>query len=149
MDIKVKTEAEEICETLLKIFAGAPQQYDQNYEAIGRLDNEQQDILHEIELSEMQDQEKGYSLYVILREIRRNRRQLRIKNELLQPLVELLRSNENFRHKIYKTNEEIKKISRLQSERSYKARVREDLSICEKNKEEEEEEEAEEMRGGQ
>jgi hypothetical protein len=64
-------------------------------------------------------------------------------------LVELLRSNENFRHKIYKTNEEIKKISRLQSERSYKARVREDLSICEKNKEEEEEEEAEEMRGGQ
>jgi hypothetical protein len=130
------TEAEELCETILRIFSNTSQKFDSNYEMIGRLDKETQDLLHEIELAEVKDTDKGYNLYVTLREIRRNRRQLRDENELLQPLVDLLKENEKFRQKLFKICSRIKEIERQQGERMYKARVRDDLTICGNDEEE-------------
>lgn len=124
------SEAEELCAQILRIFDNTTRKYDENYEAIGKLDLEQQDILHEIELAELQDQDRGYSLYVELREIRRNRRKLRDENELLKPLVDLFRENEKFRQRVYKTCALIREIERQQDERKYIPRVRDDLTIC-------------------
>lgn len=124
------SEAETICETILRFFTNTSQKFNENYEAIGRLEKEQSDILHEIELAEVQDNDRGYNLYVTLREIRRARRQLRSENELLQPLVELFKASEAFRQKLYKVCARIKDLERIQGERTYKARVRDDLTIC-------------------
>lgn len=124
------SEAEELCAQILRIFDNTTRKYDENYEAIGKLEKEQQDILHEIELAELQDQERGYSLYVELREIRRNRRKLRDENGLLKPLAELFRENERFRQRVYKTCATIRELERLQEERKYMPRVRDDLTIC-------------------
>ena len=106
------SEAEELCAQILRIFDNTTRKYDENYEAIGKLDLEQQDILHEIELAELQDQDRGYSLYVELREIGRNRRKLRDENELLKSLVDLFMEHERFRLRVYKTCALIREIMR-------------------------------------
>jgi len=122
--------AEEACVRILQILGEIPEIYDSNYEIVGRCDKEIQDILHEIELSEDKDMAGGYKLYRMLRESRRLRRQKKDENELLQPLVDLVRSSETFRQKLCKVHVQIKENMRQQDEREYKPRVRDDLSIC-------------------
>jgi hypothetical protein len=127
--------AEKYSKIVLKIFARAVQRYQENYENIGKCNNEQQDILHEIELANNPDEEKAYNLYLALRDSRKLRRQLMNENELLQPLVDLLHENEKFKQKLCRVHARISQIERLQDDRRYKARIRDDLSICQGDEE--------------
>jgi hypothetical protein len=128
--------AEKYSQIMLKIFARANQRYQENYENIGKCNNEQQDILHEIELANNPDEQHARNLFLALRDSRKFRRQLMNENELLQPLVDLLRENEKFRQKLCRVHAKISHIERLQDDRRYKARIRDDLSICQGDDEE-------------
>lgn len=128
------SKAEDACVSLIKIFDDVLNTYEENYETVNRCDKEAQDLLHEIELSEKQTKAGGYKLYEMLREVRRERRRAKDENELLQPLVEALKQQETFRLRLYKVHDRIKELTRLQGERVYKARIRDDLTICETDK---------------
>jgi hypothetical protein len=128
------SKAEDACVELIKIFSDVCDTFEQNYETVNRCDKEAQDLLHEIELSEKQTKAGGFKLYKELREVRRERRRARDENELLQPLVDVLKQQETFRLRLYKVHDRIKELARQQGERTYKARVRDDLTICESEK---------------
>jgi hypothetical protein len=52
----------------------AAARYDGNYAVVGEMDLSQQDILHTIEMSDNLDARKGFQMYRLAREVRRNRR---------------------------------------------------------------------------
>lgn len=119
-------KAEEACTELLRIFGNIPEIFDQNWEKIDLCNKETEDILHEIELSENQTTTNGYKLYKALREVRRERRRCKNENEALQPIVDILKQQENLRLRLYKVHSIVKEITRQQEERQYTPRVLKD-----------------------
>lgn len=57
-------------------------------------DQDTQDILHEIELSEGKSASEGYKLYRKLKLVREDRRRAKAENEILEPFVQWLQQNQ-------------------------------------------------------
>lgn len=123
-------KGEEACTALLQVFGNLPEIFEGNRKIINRCDKETQDILHEIELSDNKTTVDGYKLYKALREVRRLRRKCKDENELIEPIVGVLKQYENLRLKLYRVHSQVKEVARKHEERKYAARVREDLTIC-------------------
>ena len=63
-------------------------QYEYDKERLVELDNQVQDILHYIELTENKNANAGYKLYKQLTEVRRERRRCKNEIDLLQPVYD-------------------------------------------------------------
>jgi hypothetical protein len=57
-------------------------------------ENDQEDLLHEIELGAGKNAFDGYRIYDKIREIRTVRRKCKDENEVLQPIIDYLRSHQ-------------------------------------------------------
>lgn len=103
-----------------------PDQYNNNIKEIERLDQETQDILHLLEFAPINARD-GYKLSKMLQDTRRERRELKDQNRLLEPLVPMMKKYRNELNNMDKILGEIRKRSRMQDVRGYRCRVRTDL----------------------
>lgn len=111
-----------------------PDRYHQNNKDIERLQQEQQDLLHVLELVPL-NAYQGWKVAEQLKVIRIQRRELKDQNQLLEPLVSLLKKYRSDLAHMDKALGEVRKRERLQDVRGYRCRVREDLQeSLDKNK---------------
>lgn len=103
-----------------------PARYKQNEELIRKLEQETQDLLHFIELKNLNAME-GYKAYKDLQRVRKERREIKNENELLAPIVDTLQGMKNKLSDLDRGVGEIRKIKTSQSQRQYSFRIRQDL----------------------
>jgi hypothetical protein len=103
--------------------------YESNFEEIGRLDNETQDLLHEIELSAPRNVCSGYSLYKELRKIRERRRELKDQNEQLSEIYGYCKNKAHIVAELANIQTRSAKLTESQRARKYVAKIRTDLTI--------------------
>jgi len=103
-----------------------PDRYHSNNKEITKLQEETQDLLHMIEMVNFNARD-GYKLSKALKEVRKRRRELKDENQLLEPIVPLLKKYRNELNNMDKILGEIRKRERLQDVRGYRCRVRDDL----------------------
>ena len=103
-----------------------PEKYYQNEKEIEALQQEQQDLLHILEFSNFSAYQ-GYELSRQIKELRQKRRKLKNENELLRPIIPLLKKYRNDLQNMETLLKEIKRIKETQSSRNYRCRVRKDL----------------------
>jgi hypothetical protein len=115
--------------TILGNFEQVVSKYESNFVEIGRLDNETQDLLHEIELSPAKDMYKGYKLYRELKIARERRRQLKDENLQLEEMYGYCKNPNNVCDTLNKMRDKAKAKMEHQAARRYVAKVRTDLSI--------------------
>lgn len=120
------TDIEQATMMLRTIITEAPKLLESNSEEITRLEKEIMDIDHIIELTEF-NASKGYKLAKEIQKARRRRRVLKDQNELIKPLVEVLKRPKITEHELNKAVGEIRRCKRMHENRTYKMRVREDL----------------------
>lgn len=104
-----------------------PKQYNRNYEEIGKLDEEQQDILHYIELGKRLGTVQSHDPYMQIRKLRIKRRKLKNENEQLEGLVSILKKFAPYLNDLNRTIGDIRRTKDIQANRQYKCRVRDDL----------------------
>lgn len=121
--------AEELVTRMLKCIGDAEEIYDSNYDNVKVKEAETQDLLHEIELSNF-NASQGCILAKELQKVRRERRKMKDENELLFYLYDMVKKNPGFKNTLINVHKNIKKKERDINERYYKAKVREDLTIC-------------------
>lgn len=92
-------------------------------------DAETQDLLHEIELTNF-DKRRGHQLCKQLQEVRKRRRNLKEKMELLRSIKEFVDSNRQLKISLFKTLTSMERTEESQGERSYYPRVRNDLELA-------------------
>lgn len=112
--------------TLRTIITQAPKLLESNSEEITRLEKEIMDIEHVLELKPF-NASKGYKYAKQISEARRMRRVLKDQNDLLKPLVEVIKRPKITEHELNKAVGEIRRCKRLHENRTYKMRVRDDL----------------------
>lgn len=124
-------KADEAVTTLLKIWEDIRDTYETNRETVHLRDQETQDLLHEIEFGNLSAAQQK-KIYGQLKEARKERRRLKNENEALEPLYNILshKSFEMLKIDLHKAQGIISRILETQAARSYKPRVRSDLTIC-------------------
>ncbi len=124
------SKAKEAVETLLRTLDDIRKTFEYNRDAIKLKEQETQDLLHEIELGNL-DAVQRIQVFNQLREVRQERRRMKDENEALEPLYTVLnqRGLEHIRTDLIKTRAGILKILKNQSERKYNPRIRNDLTI--------------------
>lgn len=124
-------KANEWVTTILAVMDTVKQTYEQNHHDIGQRDMETQDLLHEIELGTLNASQR-IKVFNELRQVRQERRRMKLENRTLEPLYRLLERPELNKIKIdlYKAKAAIAKEMEEQKNLEYKPRVRDDLSIC-------------------
>ncbi|MDO6451743.1 hypothetical protein [Oceanobacillus profundus] len=103
-----------------------PKRYSQNLDDIKRLEKERIDLLHLIELVDLNARD-GFKVYKELQKVQRERRKLKDENEELKHLVPDLT---NMKNKVDKFNQSIGAIRKTKTNRegrSYRCRARKDL----------------------
>lgn len=75
--------------------SGVISRYEVNKTLITEYDDQQQDILHFIELSDNLNAKDGYKKYKQLVDIRRDRRKCKLENELLESAYQFFSSNKS------------------------------------------------------
>lgn len=103
-----------------------PSRYKQNEEMLRKLDQETQDLLHFIELKNLNAME-GYKAYKDLQRVRKERREIKNENELLAPIVDTLHGMKNKLSDLDHGIGKIRKVKTSQSQRRYSFRIRQDL----------------------
>lgn len=111
---------------LREIITDAPKMLESNLEEIKNLDLEIVDIEHVLELKPF-NASKGYSYARQISEARKRRRVLKDQNDLLKPLVEVLRRPKITENELNKAVGEIRRVKRSHDGRTYRMRVRTDL----------------------
>jgi len=125
------SKAYEAVTTLLKIWDDVKEIFEHNKVTIRKMDQETQDLLHEIEFGNLSAAQR-MRVFNELREIRQERRRLKNENEALEPLYNILahKSFSQLKIDLHKAQGAISRIIETQAARSYKPRVRTDLTIC-------------------
>lgn len=121
--------------TIVTIYQSVIKQYEWNLEVINQTQAEQNDILHEIELSAPKDLYHGWLMYRALRDLRTKRRIAKEENEILKEMYEFLltQPSQTFKNKLQQIQGNARKVSEMQESRTYKPREREDLTIADKH----------------
>ena len=112
------TEAKIIRDTIENII----KTYEFNYEEVGNLDFMQQDLLHKIEARPL-DVLSGYKIYKQFREVRLNRRKMKLENEMIKPLYDICKKNETIINEISCAIGQSRKVNEDILRKKYRARV--------------------------
>lgn len=117
--------------TMVTIFQNVVKDYERGLERIKEIQDELQDIDHEIEFSSPKNMYAGYLLYKRRRELRIERRRCKEETELMKETYEFFKSQQgqSFKNKIQQLQGNAKKIRNAQEQRTYKPRIRDDLTI--------------------
>ena len=117
--------------TVVTIFQNVVRDYERNLDRVKEIEDEMQDILHEIELSPSKNMYLGYILYKRIRELRIERRRCKEENELMKETYEFFKSQQgqSFKNRIQQLQGNARKLRDAQEKRTYKPRVRDDLTI--------------------
>lgn len=118
------------CSTMVTITADVVKNYERNMENIKRIEDELNDINHEIELSSPKDLYKGWLMYKTIRDLRIERRRCKEENELMKDMYEYFKSQQGqaFKSKIQQIQGNAAKLREVQERRTYKPRQRDDLT---------------------
>lgn len=100
-------------------------------EDLNMVEQEIQDLLHEIELTRF-DIQRGYKLSKALQEARQRRRTLKEKMEILRTLKEFTDSNKQLKISLYKALNAMQRTEDHQGQRMYTPRVRTDITLAER-----------------
>lgn len=117
--------------TVVTIFQNVLKDYERDLDRIQEIEDELQDIYHEIELSPSKDMYAGYLLYRRIRELRIERRRCKYETELMKETYEFFKSQQGqgFKNKMQQLQGNAKRLRDVQEKRTYKPRVRDDLTI--------------------
>lgn len=117
--------------TVVTIFQNVVKDYERDLERIKEIEDELQDLYHEIELSPSKNMYLGYLLYRRIRELRIERRRCKDETELMKETYEFFKSQQgqNFKNKMQQLQGSARKLRDVQEKRTYKPRVRDDLTI--------------------
>jgi hypothetical protein len=123
---------EKYIDTILYIVSEVKKNYAKSSEEIIIATQEQEDIEHEIELSEKADRTAGYRLYRELRDIRQRRRMAKNQNELLHEINIFFTAdnNKSFFDKLSQIKGNSRKTFERQNDRVYTPRRRGDVTIA-------------------
>ena len=119
-------DVEQALKSVRDIYVNYPKIYEQLQEELRKLDMETQDLLHYMELKNL-DVQRGYIAYKELQEVRQKRRQVKDQIEILEPIMALNRMNKPPEKQINATLGEVRKINLRHGGRHYCMRVRKDL----------------------
>lgn len=103
-------------------------QYNFNYEQVGRADEETQDLLHWVELINM-DAIKGWKFIKDVKKVRVDRRYYKDQNIILEYVVNYIKTNNSSINNLKYALETIKTRQETLSNRVYQPRVRTDLDF--------------------
>lgn len=117
--------------TVVTIFQNVVKDYERDLERIKEIEDELQDLYHEIELSPSKNMYLGYLLYRRIRELRIERRRCKDETELMKETYEFFKSQQgqSFKNKMQQLQGSARKLRDVQEKRTYKPRVRDDLTI--------------------
>ena len=117
--------------TVVTIFQNVIKDHERNLERIEEIQDELQDIMHEIELSSGKDMYSGYLLYRRIRELRIERRRCKEEVEIMKETYEYFRSQQGqaFKNKLQQLQSNAAKLRKTQEARTYTPRQRDDLTI--------------------
>ena len=117
--------------TVVTIFQNVVKDYERDLERIKEIEDELQDLYHEIELSPSKNMYLGYLLYRRIRELRIERRKCKEETELMKETYEFFKSQQgqSFKNKMQQLQGSARKLRDVQEKRTYKPRVRDDLTI--------------------
>lgn len=117
--------------TIVSIYQSVIQNYERDLKDIKRIEEELNDIFHEIELSSAKDMYSGYLMYRSIRELRIERRRCKEEVELLKDMYEYFKSKQGqeFKNKIQQLQGDAARLRKVQEQRTYKPRQRDDLTI--------------------
>lgn len=117
--------------TIVTIFQNVIKDYERNLERIEEIQDELQDIFHEIELSPSKDMYNGYLLYRRIRELRIERRRCKEEVEVMKETYEFFKSQQGqgFKNKMQQLQGNARKVRNTQEARTYTPRQRDDLTI--------------------
>jgi hypothetical protein len=119
-------DIDQLANILRTIINETPKLYEHNKQSIELLEKEIMDIEHVIELTTF-NASKGFFLAKDIQKARIKRRELKDKNEMLQPIVDVVTRMRTFQNDLNKAVGEIRRIKNRHLNRQYKMRVREDL----------------------
>lgn len=110
-----------------EVYVNAPRRYEHLEKELKKLDMETQDLLHLMELKDL-DLYKGFTTYKDLQRVRQERRKVKDEMELLEPVLELNKYASKPTEKIINKHlGEVRKVVLRQQNRTYNMRVRDDL----------------------
>jgi len=97
------------------------------------LEDETQDLLHEMELANLNCRD-GYKLYKKMQEVRQRRRTLKCRLEMLEPILRFAETGtgRSARNDIAIMVSKMRKTSEYHANATYRPRVRDDLTIAKK-----------------
>ena len=123
------------CSTMTSIIADTIKNYERNVAEIKRIEEELNDLNHEIELSSPKDLYKGYLMYKAIRELRIERRRCKEENELLADMYDYFNGQQGqaFKSKMQSIQGTSVKLQATQEARTYQPRQRNDLTITDKH----------------
>ena len=117
--------------TIITIFQDIVKNYENAQETIKQIEEELNDINHEIEMSTPKNMYKGYLLYKDIRELRIKRREAKEQVEILKEFYDYIKSNQgqSVKTSIQKIQGNAAKVRKQQESRTYIPRQRNDLTI--------------------
>lgn len=117
--------------TIVTIYQNVVKDYERDLARIEEIQDELQDIMHEIELSAGKDMYSGYLLYKRIRELRIERRRCKEQTELMKETYEYFKSQQGqaFKNKLQQLQGNAAKLRKTQESRTYIPRQRDDLTI--------------------
>ena len=117
--------------TIVSIFQNTIRDYEMGLERIEQIQDELQDIFHEIELSPNKNMYEGYLLYKRIKELRVERRRCKEETELMKDTYEYFKGQQGqaFKNKMQQLQGNAAKLRKTQEGRTYKPRQRTDLTI--------------------
>lgn len=117
--------------TMVTIYQNVIKDYERDLERIKEIEDELQDIFHEVELSPSKNMYAGYLFYKRIRELRIERRRCKEQTEIMKETYEFFKSQQgqSFKTKIQQLQGNAKKLRDVQEKRTYKPRQRDDLTI--------------------
>lgn len=117
--------------TIVSIFQNTIRDYEMGLERIEQIQDELQDIFHEIELSPNKNMYEGYLLYKRIKDLRVERRRCKEETELMKDTYEYFKGQQGqaFKNKMQQLQGNAAKLRKTQESRTYKPRQRNDLTI--------------------
>jgi hypothetical protein len=118
---------------MVQIVQDVIKNYERNEDRIRCIEEELNDLNHEIELTPSKNMYSGYLLYKSIRELRIERRRCKEENELMKDMYEYFRGQQGqaFKNKIQSIQSNAAKLREVQEHRTYTPRQRNDLTCTE------------------
>lgn len=116
--------------TMVQIVQDVIKNYERNEDRIKCIEEELNDLNHEIELTPSKNMYSGYLLYKSIRELRIERRCCKEENELMKDMYEYFKGQQGqaFKNKIQQIQSNAAKLREVQERRTYTPRQRNDLT---------------------